>query len=185
MTRGAFRTALVTVVCLGAGAMLLAADVRITPVQDAGKVLASVSAPSAYSSDVRDAVQSGVAVTLQFVVELKRPSALWFDSTLATVKVSSVVKFDNLARVYQVSKVNDGRVFFSQTHDKEDQARAWATEFERVQLSDGASLEANADYYVRVRVRASPHKSSFISTFLIWPFGRDDADGRADFTYLR
>jgi hypothetical protein len=58
--------------------------------------------------------------------------------------------------------------------------RAWVTEFEHVPLSDGDSMEPNAEYYVRVRIRSSPHRS-----FFLWPWSRDDADVRADFTYIR
>jgi hypothetical protein len=165
---------------VAAAARLLAADVRITPVVTEGKVFASVAAPSTFTPDVRDAVQSGLPITFTFIVDLRRPSAVWFDHTVSSATVASSVKFDNLTGKYQVSHLSDGRVDWSKTTDKEDEMRAWATEFERVPLSDGASLEPNAEYYVRVRVRASPHRS-----FFPWPWARDDADSRADFTFIR
>jgi len=79
-----------------------------------------------------------------------------------------------------VSKMTDGQVVSSRGTDKEDEAKAWATEFERVSLSNGDNLEPNGEYYVRVRMRASPRR-----TFFLWPWGRDDAAGRADFTFIR
>jgi hypothetical protein len=164
---------------LGA-AVLAAADLRVTPLSADGHVFASVEAPAAYTDDLRDAVQSGLPVKLTFIIDLKRPSSIWFDHTVATTTVESSVKFDNLTRQYQVSKLSDGRIVSSQRTEKEDEMRAWATEFERVPLSDGEALEPNAEYYVRVRVRSYPH-----SSFFLWPWGRDDADGRADFTYIR
>jgi hypothetical protein len=54
------------------------------------------------------------------------------------------------------------------------------TTFERVPLQPGEPLEPNADYYVRVRLHASPKR-----TFSLWPWGRDDGSGRADFTFIR
>ena len=54
------------------------------------------------------------------------------------------------------------------------------TSFDSVPLEPSEPLEPNADYYVRVRLRASPRR-----TFSLWPFGRDDGSGRADFTFIR
>jgi hypothetical protein len=166
-------------VVLGA-AVLMAADMRVTPISTDGRVFASVAASSAYTADLREAVQSGLPVTLTFVIDLKRPSTVWFDRTVTTTTVASMVKFDNLTRQYQVSKLSEGRVVSSQRTESEDEMRAWVTEFEHVPLSDGDSMEPNAEYYVRVRIRSSPHRS-----FFLWPWSRDDADVRADFTYIR
>jgi hypothetical protein len=158
----------------------MAADMRVTPISTDGRVFASVAASSAYTADLREAVQSGLPVTLTFVIDLKRPSTVWFDRTVTTTTVASMVKFDNLTRQYQVSKLSEGRVVSSQRTESEDEMRAWVTEFEHVPLSDGDSMEPNAEYYVRVRIRSSPHRS-----FFLWPWSRDDADVRADFTYIR
>jgi hypothetical protein len=49
-----------------------------------------------------------------------------------------------------------------------------------VPLTASEPLEPNTDYYLRVRLRATPRRS-----FPWWPWGRDDASGRADFTFIR
>ena len=51
----------------------------------------------------------------------------------------------------------------------EAQVRTWMTTFDNVRVEPQIPLEANADYYVRVRLHASPRR-----TFSLWPFGRDD-----------
>jgi hypothetical protein len=90
------------------------------------------------------------------------------------------VKFDNLTGVYQVSKLQDGRVVWSERTKDDAQVRTWMTTFERVSMQPGVPLEANGDYYVRVRLHASPRR-----TFSFWPWGRADGSGRADFTFIR
>jgi hypothetical protein len=105
---------------------------------------------------------------------------LWWDRTVSSVTAASSIKYDNLTRAFQVSKMVDGQVVSSQSTDTEDTARTWATEFERVGLSNGGNLQPNGDYYVRVRMRATPRRS-----FSLWPWSRDDAAGRADFTFIR
>lgn len=161
-------------------ATLLAADVRVTPLVADGQVFASFSAGDSYSPDVREAVQSGLPTTLTFHVELRQSSVVWFDRTIAAVTVAASIKYDTLTRAFQVSKMTDGQVFWAERTDKEDDVRKWTTEFERVRLASGDNLEPNGEYYVRVRVRATPRRSIFF-----WPWGRDDASGRADFTFIR
>lgn len=161
-------------------ATLLAADVRVTPLIANGQVLASFTAPDAYSPDVHEAVQSGLSTTLTFTVELRQATLVWFDRVLSSTTVAAAIKYDALTTSFQVTRMTDGQVLSSDRTAKEDEARKWATEFERVKLSNGDGLEANGEYYVRVRARATPHR-----TFVLWPWGRDDASGRADFTFIR
>jgi hypothetical protein len=161
-------------------AALIAADVRVTPLIDNGQVFASFTAPDTYSSDVREAVQSGLPTTVTYTVELRQSSLIWFDPTLATAIAAVVIKFDALTSSYQVTRMTDGQVLSSDRTAKEDEVKKWSTEFERVKLSSGEGLEPNGEYYVRVRARATPHRS-----FILWPWSRDDAAGRADFTFIR
>ena len=93
------------------------------------------------------------------------------------------MKFDNLTGKYQLSRLRDGRVVQSEPAHQEGPVRDWMTAFDRVPLEVGAPLEPNAEYYVRVRLYCSPRRT--VSIWSIWPFGRDDASGRADFTYIR
>lgn len=163
-----------------AAAVLVAADVRVTPLVAEGQVYASFSAMEAYTPEVREAVQSGLPTTLTFYVDLRQSALIFWDRTIASVTAAAAVKFDPLRGVFQVSKMTDGQVAWSGTTDREDDVRKWSTEFERIRLTAGDVLEANGEYYVRVRVRATPRR-----TFFLWPWGRDDAAGRADFTFIR
>ena len=88
--------------------VLSANNLRITPVVADDKVMATFAAPSVYTSEVREAVHSGMPVSLTFTAELRRASTLWFDQTLASADVASSVKFDTLTTTYQVSKLRAG-----------------------------------------------------------------------------
>src|SRR6188474_2116752 len=117
------RIVLLAAACLAATVGIHAAAERIdvTPVVANDRVLASFSTPSSFAVDAHEIVKSGLLLTFTFTVELRRPSAVWFDHTLAAVTVASSVKFDNLTGVYQVSKLVDGRVVWSEQsrHDPE------------------------------------------------------------------
>ena len=153
--------------------------VKVTPVVSDGRVLASFSAPSAFTDDAAHVMHTGLLLTFTFTVELRQPSPLWFDRTLAETTVASSVTYDSLTSAYQVSKLRDGSVTTSARTALEADVLAWMTSFDQVPLVSGERLERNADYYVRVRLRTSPRP-----TVSLWPWGRDDGAGRAVFTFI-
>jgi hypothetical protein len=162
-------------VALVATMVVYADSIRITPVVADDKVMATFAVPSVFTPEVREAVQSGMPVTLTFTAELRRTATLWFDQTLASAAVASAVKFDTLTSTYQVSKLRAGAVHWSQQTQKEEEMRLWMTEFERITLQDLRALSANGEYYIRVRARDSLPRG-----FSLWPFGRPEVSGRAE-----
>jgi hypothetical protein len=153
--------------------------IRVTPIVANGEVSVSFSAQGALEEDTRELVQSGLLMTLAFTIDLKKPSAAWFDADVATVDLASSVKFDNLTGVYHVSRLRGGQVFWSERTPEYDSASTWLTTFEKVSVADGSALQPNTEYYIRVRMRASPRR-----TFPLWPWTSDDGSGRAAFTYI-
>jgi len=127
---------------------------------------------------VRDAIQSGLPTTFSYEVELRQGSAL-FDRTIAAVSLTASVRFDNLTRRYQMSRTVDGRIEDARPTEDQQAVRAWLTHFERVPLSPTAALEANGEYYVRVRAHTRPHNAWFF-----WPWG-GTTFGQAKFTFVQ
>ena len=156
------------------------AEIKVTPLVTEGRISASFAAPDAFNKDSRDIVQSGLLLTFTYVVEVRRPSTVWLDRTLGSETVAASAKFDNLTSLYQVTKQQDGRVTWSKSTAKDDEMRAWITQFEDVTVPVSEKLEPNADYYVRVRLQSHPHLR-----ISLWPFSREDGAGRADFTFIR
>lgn len=161
-------------------AVLMAADVRITPVVAEDRLYANFAVSAAFTDGVRTAVQSGLPVTLTYVAEVRRASALWFDHTVAATTVASSVKFDTLTGAYQVSKLRDAKVHWAQQTQKEEEMRLWVTEFERVPLTEASRLNATSEYYVRVRARDSLPRG-----FSLWPWGRSEMSGRVELPVSR
>ena len=179
--------------CLGVGVMALvfllpsymfgtAADtpeIVVTPIARDGQVLVSFELSDGFTTDVRDAIQSGLATTFSYEVELRRATATWFDRTVAAVTIATTVRFDNLTRRYQLSKTVDGRMEAAQPADNFDRVKEWMTKFEHVPLSRTSTLEANGEYYVRVRAHTQPRNAWFL-----WPWDRASVLGRAKFTFI-
>ena len=164
---------------LGAAVSAEEPDLTVTPIARDGKVLVSFELSGGFTADVRDAIQSGLSTTFFYEVELRHGSATWFDRTIAEVTTSATVRFDNLTRRYQMSRTLDGRVEDARpTEDREAMSR-WMTRFDHIPLSTTSALEANGEYYVRVRAHTRAR-----NTWFFWPWDRGTLFGQAKFTFI-
>jgi hypothetical protein len=179
MTRRALAVATAWVTCASV-LLAQAGEIRVTPIVADGQISTSFALPGAFTEDARAVMQSGLLLTFKFAIALRRPNGLWWDQTLREAVAASSMKFDNLTGSYQVSKSVDDHVVWSGRTMDVSEARTWMTTFERVSLGPGAPLEPNEDYYVQVRMWASPRR-----TFSVWPWRGDDGAGRAGFTNIR
>ena len=170
----------VLVVALGLVVVVAAADpdLTVTPIARDGQVVVSFDLSDGFTAEVRDAIQSGLSTTFSYDLDLRRGAAL-FDRTVASATISATVHFDNLTRRYQMSRALDGRVEDARPTEDQDAVRNWMTHFERIPLSATAVLEANGEYYVRVRAHTRPHNAWFF-----WPWG-GAVLGQAKFTFIQ
>lgn len=152
---------------------------RIVPLVRDGNVLVTFELTEGFTSQVREAIRSGLKTTFTFNVELRLAVPAWVDRTIATAVVTNVVEYDNLTREATLVRMLDGRV------EKQDMAaddaaiRDWLTGFYRLPLFKTSLLEPNREYYVRVVATARP-----TSGVLLWPWG-SGTSGQAKFTFLR
>ena len=161
-----------------------AAQIKISPLVTEGRVLTSVTAAEAWTIETRETLQFGQAITFDYYVELRRPSALWLDSVVAQTNVRADAKFDTLTGKYQVSRQRDGRMIKSEKRDQENEVRDWLTVFESIELVPESPLKANTDYYIQVRLLKYPRTK--VSLLAMLPGGSNDLSGRsATFPYLR
>lgn len=152
--------------------------VRIVPLVRDGQVLVTFELPDGYTDDVRDAIHSGLRTTFTYTVDLRVEVPAWTDRTIQTVTVNSVVKYDNLTRRHTIERTLDGRVQESRVTEDEAVVRQFMTGFQRLPLFRTTRLEANREYYVRVRATARPTSGS-----MLWPFGTG-VTGLAKFTFI-
>ena len=174
--------AVVATIVASGGASLRAADagpdLTVTPIARDGQVLVSFDLRDGFAPDVRDAIQSGLATTFSYDVDLRRGTTL-FDRTVAAVTITATVRFDNLTRRYQMSRSFDGRMEDARPTEDQEAVRGWMTHFERILLSKTTALETNGEYDVRVRAHTRPHNAWFF-----WPWS-GTVLGHAKFTFIQ
>ena len=176
------------VVAIGCAVTVLqaATTIRVRARVNQGRVLAEFDAPGAWTIEAREALASGGVVSFQYVVELRRPSAIWRDTVLTRLSLVASAKLDILTGAYTVSRYRDGRVQLPVgSRRQEDEVRDWLTNFEQFEILSESELKPNADYYVHVRLYKAPRAT--ISIWSVLPFGGggDDGSGRGEFTYIR
>jgi hypothetical protein len=155
-------------------------DLSVTPLARDGQVLVSFDLAEGLTSDVLDAIQSGLPTTFSYDVELRSGSTPgWFDRTVRAIKIAATVRFDNLTRRYSLSRTVDGRAEDALPTEDAGAMSRWMTHFDRVPLMPTSALEANGEYYVRVRARTRPRTAWFL-----WPWDRVWVLGLAKFTFL-
>jgi hypothetical protein len=171
--------ALLVVAALSAPASAAAQEqtLQVTPLTRDGKVLVSFMLTDAFNDDVRTAIHSGTPISF---IELKRSSTMWLDRTMSTTVVTAAVRFDNLTRRYFVTRLIDGRIEGTETFEREDDVQKRLTDFDKLPLFSSNMLEANAEYYLRVRAHTSPRNASFV-----WPWASHEVAGHVKFTFLR
>ena len=143
------------------------------------KVYVTFVLADGFTEDVRAAIQSGLKTTFTYDVELRLDVPGWVDRTIGTSTVTANVEYNNLLRRYTLTRVVDGRQDEQEQVDNEAKVRQWMTSLKDLPLFKTSLLEANRDYYVRVRATARPSNGS-----LLWPFG-SGTSAMAKFTFIK
>lgn len=152
---------------------------RVVPIVRADHVYVTFDLADGFTEDVRAAIQSGLKTTFTYDVELRLDVPGWVDRTIGTSTVTASVEYNNLLRHYTLTRVVDGRQDGQEQVDSEGRVRQWMTSLKSVPLFRTSLLEANREYYVRVRATARPSNGS-----LLWPFG-SGTSAMAKFTFIR
>ena len=132
-------------------------EVAAIPVNE--QVLVSLKLGEGFSSKVAAAVHAGRTVTLFYKIELRRTSPFWFDRTLDTALVTVTIRYDHLARKYQITRLFDGVPRMQAMGREEFVRERLIADFEALPLFKTVALQARTEYHIRVR----PVRSSWAS----------------------
>ena len=155
------------------------AIITVAPQARGDSIVVSFSTSPAVTPAIEQAIASGLPTTFTYDVELRRPSAFWFDKLVDSARIAVTVRFEPLMRRYHVTLLQDGRVAEERTTDHVEDVRRWVSTFDRLPLFTTRELQQQTTYDVRVRGRTSPRH-----TWSFWPWARPSAHGSAGFTFL-
>ena len=165
-------------VVVAAGAIAHAAQtLRIIPIVHDNQVLVSFEVADGYTSDVRDAISSGLRTTFSYDVELRMRNRMWVDVLVATAIISTSDRYDNLTRRHTLTRTVDGREQDTTTTENEATVRQWLTTLDKLPICRTTKLDPNRDYYVQVSARVQPYHTSMLG----WTSA---IVGRSPFTFI-
>ncbi|MEI6670015.1 MAG: DUF4390 domain-containing protein [Acidobacteriota bacterium] len=153
-------------------------SIEVSAVARGGRVYVSCAFAASTLDELGEAIHAGLATSITYDVELRRP-VWWFDRTLASSSVVASVRHDTLTGRYQLTREIDGRNDDTQVTDDQDAVRKYLTTFAKLPLFTASDLEANVEYVVRLQVRTRPRVRWFV-----WPWEPSAATGSARFTYI-
>ena len=169
---------LAAAVLLSAATLSAADGFRVIPLVRDGTVYISFSLSDGYTDEVKAAIMSGLKTTFTYTVDLRAQAPAWLDRTIASVVVSTSVQYDNLTRRYKVVRTIDGRTEEAQVVEDEAEVRQLVTAINRAALFRTVRLEANREYYVRVRADVRPRNAAFP-----WPWASGHS-AQTKFTFI-
>jgi len=169
---------LVMLALVAAGTGVFAKEaLRIVPIVNESDVLVSFELADAYTTDVRDAISSGLLTTFTYEVDLRMVAPLWMDRSVVTVVVSTSDQYDNLTRRHILTRTIDGRVEATLVTEDEAVVRQWLTSLSRLPVCRTSRLDSGRDYYLRIGARSRPHGESLLG----WV---NAITGQAKFTFI-
>jgi hypothetical protein len=178
MRRSQWVWGLLAALLLTSAAVKAAETLRIVPIVGDEQVMLSFELADAYTADVRDAISSGLRATFTYDIDLRMDVPVWVDRTVVTAVVSTSDQYDNLTRRHHLTRMVDGRVVEETMTEDESVVKRWLTTVTRLPLCGTTRLEANSDYYVRIRARMRPTHASILG----WG---DATTAQARFTFVR
>ena len=150
---------------------------RIVPLVHEKQMVVSLEIADAYTSDVREAVSSGLRTTFSYDVELRMLVAGWVDRTIATRWSHLGPIPDNLTRRHSLSRTVDGRIDEAVVTEDEEAVAKWLTSVERLPSARPPSSNATATTTCRVNARKRPQRT--------FPFAwTGPTSGQAKFTFI-
>lgn len=99
---------------------------------------------------ILEAIESGVPMTINFQVELRKQNSLWADSLVRANKISHTVQFDSLKKVYRFSEMgkNVKRKIITR---KKDRYQTLMQTLKNIPIAPTYQLDPGEKYYVRVK----------------------------------
>ncbi len=137
---------------LAAGVPLWGADiVDVISVVRNDRIIVSFQMTDAFSDEVESTIESGLPVSFLFTVQLKRVRTIWLNERVTTRNIRTTVTYDNLTERYMLSREIDGEIQATDVVSDPEAMRRFMVTVESLDLFDTAMLEANGEYYLRLK----------------------------------
>lgn len=109
-------------------------------------VYVTMELQGAFTSEVREMLHSGVPLSFEYAIRLRRKRPFWFDKTVLARNIVVNAKLDVLTKEYALSRSMDGSVLEAQASDDATYVMSYLSRLERVKIADPVMLQSDATY---------------------------------------
>jgi hypothetical protein len=149
-----------------------------TVLQEGSRLLVSVELETGLDERVIEQVESGLATTFDYEIDLLRDRAHWWDDHLTSALVQVTAMYNAVSRDYLVNVKVNGQLMESHlVRTREEMARRM-TRIERLPAFQSADLRGRGRYLVRVRALLSPRTSVLLFPSRVATAWRDSSKFR-------
>ena len=144
----------------------------------------SFSVTGCFTEEMKKAIENGIDTTFTFYIELYEIREFWWDKQVTELRISHLIKYDNLKKVYAVTLSEKGdKVFYVEDFGK---AKKLMSEIKGFGITRLHNLQKGKRYQVRMMAELDkitlPFYLDYVLFFLsLWDFETDWYT--VDFTY--
>jgi hypothetical protein len=162
-----FLIAIALIFVLPAGAFAASAEIAGLVVEHSPELRVSFAVKNAFTSNIEEAVNSGVPTAFTFKVILSRNKGLlWFDETVVKKEFKHTVKYDTLKEEYEVTLGETGGLPI-RTRDLSEMKRLMTTG-EAITLKPAGPLVEGAKYEIRIKAELKSVRLPFRLDYVLF-----------------
>ncbi len=158
---------------------VLAQDAKLTNIivtNTRDDLLLFLTVAGAFKEKTEKAILSGVPATFSFYINLSRSRSLWPDKSIASIKVTHTIKYNNLKKKFMIIRSWDNRkpVIISSFNE----AKKLMTEIDSLKIVPLSRLEKGLRYQIQAKAELSkltlPFYLHYVLFFVsLWDFETD------------
>jgi hypothetical protein len=149
-----------------------------TVIQEASRLLVSVEIETGLGGGVIEQVESGLATTFDYEIELLRDRAHWWDDHLTSALVQVTAMYNAVSRDYLVNIKVNGQLMESHLLRTREEMVRRMTRIERLPAFQASDLTGRGRFLVRARALLSPRTSALLFPSRFATAWRDSAKFR-------
>ena len=120
-----------------------------------------------FTDSIQEAIESGVAMTFTYQIELREESAVLRDSLVSSNTVQHTIKYDSLKKVYRFTEFGKGVKRKIITRNKENYQKMMLS-LENIPIASIRRLDPSERYYIRVKADIETDRLWFPFNYLFF-----------------
>ena len=139
-------------------------------------LLVYMNVEGAFTTEMKEAILSGVPATFSFFIRLYMARNFWLDKKIADMEVTQTIKYDNLKKEFEVKRSWEQNK--PKTTKSFAEARKWMTEIDSLSIIPLSRLERGVQYQLRAKAELSEYTLPFYLHYVLffvslWDFETD------------